>query len=31
LHKDPTKRLGNNGFEEVKDHPFFADIDFEKL
>ncbi|CDW72781.1 protein kinase domain containing protein [Stylonychia lemnae] len=31
LHKDPAQRLGNNGFEEVIQHPFFQDIDFEQL
>ena len=29
--KDPLKRLGVNGFEEIRDHPFFKDIDWEKL
>ena len=31
LHKDPAKRLGNNGFAEVMKHPFFSKIDFERL
>ena len=31
LHKDPAKRLGNNGFIEVMKHPFFNKIDFKKL
>ncbi|CDW72093.1 protein kinase domain protein [Stylonychia lemnae] len=31
LHKDPAKRLGNNGFQEVMKHPFFNKIDFAKL
>ncbi|KAL7282326.1 hypothetical protein ACG7TL_003796 [Trametes sanguinea] len=28
---DPTKRLGANGAEEVKAHPFFAGIDWDKV
>ncbi|KAF7723673.1 hypothetical protein EC973_001764 [Apophysomyces ossiformis] len=28
---DPEKRLGANGPDEVKNHPFFKDIDWEKL
>jgi serum/glucocorticoid-regulated kinase 2 len=24
LHRDPARRLGNNGGEEIKRHPFFA-------
>jgi serum/glucocorticoid-regulated kinase 2 len=32
LDRDPTKRLGVNGAEEIKRHPFFAQhIDFKKL
>ncbi|EIW81036.1 Pkinase-domain-containing protein [Coniophora puteana RWD-64-598 SS2] len=32
LTRDPTKRLGTNGAEEIRKHPFFADhIDFDKL
>eukprot|EP01138_Halocafeteria_seosinensis_P008075 gb/GECG01008251.1/.p1 GENE.gb/GECG01008251.1/~~gb/GECG01008251.1/.p1 ORF type:complete len:469 (+),score=79.09 gb/GECG01008251.1/:1-1407(+) len=31
LARDPTKRLGYNGADEVKKHPFFSDIDWEKL
>merc|ERR1711916_50535 len=32
LERDVTKRLGSNGdIEEVKKHPFFACIDWEKL
>lgn len=27
----PEKRLGSNGSMEIKDHPFFRDIDFDKL
>jgi len=28
---DPTERLGSNGAEEVKAHPFFEGIDWEKV
>ena len=32
LTRDPTQRLGVNGAEEIKSHPFFANhIDFQKL
>ncbi|KAI9471847.1 MAG: kinase-like domain-containing protein [Benjaminiella poitrasii] len=31
LTRDPNKRLGNNGSEEIKNHPFFASIDWKKL
>eukprot|EP00467_Chlorarachnion_reptans_P020355 CAMPEP_0114520898 /NCGR_PEP_ID=MMETSP0109-20121206/19879_1 /TAXON_ID=29199 /ORGANISM="Chlorarachnion reptans, Strain CCCM449" /LENGTH=361 /DNA_ID=CAMNT_0001701929 /DNA_START=159 /DNA_END=1244 /DNA_ORIENTATION=+ len=31
LDRDPTKRLGVNGGEEVKKHSFFKSIDFKKL
>ena len=32
LTRDPTQRLGVNGAEEIKRHPFFRDnIDFKKL
>lgn len=32
LNRDPTKRLGVNGAEEIKKHPFFEKhIDFKKL
>ena len=32
LEKDYTKRLGfENGMEEVKAHPFFSDIDWDKV
>ena len=31
LTRDPNERLGNNGSEEIKNHPFFASIDWRKL
>jgi serum/glucocorticoid-regulated kinase 2 len=32
LNRDPTRRLGVNGAEEIKRHPFFGKhIDFRKL
>ena len=32
LRKDPTKRLGAiNGAAEIKKHPFFAEVDWEKI
>ena len=31
LTRDPEKRLGTNGGTEVKHHPWFGDIDWEKL
>ena len=32
LQKDPTRRLGfYNEFEEVKDHPFFENLDWQKI
>ncbi|CAG8459449.1 14899_t:CDS:2 [Acaulospora colombiana] len=31
LTRDPNQRLGNNGAQEIKDHPFFASIDWKKL
>lgn len=32
LNKDPAKRLGlTNGIEEIKNEPFFSDVDFNKL
>ncbi|KAI8379340.1 Pkinase-domain-containing protein [Radiomyces spectabilis] len=31
LTREPTQRLGNNGPEEIKSHPFFASIDWRKL
>ncbi|KAI8811882.1 kinase-like domain-containing protein [Cladochytrium replicatum] len=31
LNRDPTARLGCNGAEEIKKHPFFAEINWPKL
>ena len=31
LRVEPTKRLGANGFDEIKQHPFFKDFDWVKL
>lgn len=31
LAKDPEKRLGHNGVDEIKSHPFFSHIDWKKL
>ncbi|GMM46374.1 putative protein kinase [Pichia kluyveri] len=31
LNRDPNKRLGINGVEEIKNHEFFKDIDWIKL
>ena len=32
LQRDPTKRLGSNGAEEIKRHPFFSKhIDWHRL
>lgn len=32
MAKDPSERLGTkSGIEEIKAHPWFADMDFEKL
>lgn len=31
LQRDPTKRLGYNGFDEIKNHPWFKDINWEAL
>ena len=28
---DPNKRLGKNGSEEIKSHPFFKDVDWENI
>ena len=31
LERDPVKRLGSNGAEEIKSHPFFDDMNWKKL
>ena len=31
LERDPKKRLGYNGVEEIKSHKWFSDIDWKKL
>ncbi|TPX69348.1 hypothetical protein SpCBS45565_g02581 [Spizellomyces sp. 'palustris'] len=31
LNRDPAKRLGANGADEIKRHPFFADINWSRL
>ncbi|KAI9294040.1 Pkinase-domain-containing protein [Neoconidiobolus thromboides FSU 785] len=31
LNRDPNQRLGNRGAQEIKAHPFFAEIDWGKL
>lgn len=31
LTRDPNERLGNFGTQHIKNHPFFADIDWRKL
>ena len=31
LVKDPTKRLGSNGVEEIKNHKFFANVNWEDV
>ncbi|KAH9811519.1 kinase-like domain-containing protein [Melampsora americana] len=31
LTRDPAHRLGNNGAEEIKKHPFFSKIDWKRL
>lgn len=28
---DPKKRLGHDGAEEIKNHPFFATLNWEKM
>ncbi|KAJ3026084.1 UNVERIFIED_CONTAM: hypothetical protein HDU68_006224 [Siphonaria sp. JEL0065] len=31
LNRDPNARLGNNGAQEIKNHPWFAEIDWKRL
>ena len=31
LERDPASRLGTNGHQEVMNHPWFSDIDFDKI
>jgi len=31
LNRDPAQRLGSNGADEIKRHPFFADINWARL
>jgi len=31
LERNPSKRLGANGVDEIKDHPFFSEINWDKL
>lgn len=31
LERDPTKRLGYNGFDELQKHPWFKDINWDAL
>ena len=31
LERDPTKRIGANGVDEIKDHKFFKGINWTKL
>ena len=32
LMRNPQERLGAvNGFDEIRDHPFFADVDWENI
>ncbi|KAK9719527.1 Serine/threonine-protein kinase [Basidiobolus ranarum] len=31
LERDPNQRLGNNGADEIRRHPFFAEIEWPKL
>lgn len=31
IQRKPIHRLGVNGFEEIKQHPWFKDFDWDKL
>jgi hypothetical protein len=31
MYRNPTMRLGANGSEEIKSHPFFNGVDWQKL
>ena len=31
LDKDPNKRLGRDGSDPIKNHPFFENIDWDKM
>ena len=31
MKRNPKERLGFKNKQEIKDHPFFKDIDFEKI
>jgi hypothetical protein len=31
LRREPSSRLGANGIKDIKSHPFFASIDWDKL
>ena len=31
MHRNPMLRLGANGAEEIKSHPFFSGVDWQKL
>lgn len=31
LKKDPTKRLGHRGAQEIKSHPWFEEVDWDKM
>lgn len=31
LQRNPDKRLGTNGIEEIKKHPWLSDVDWKSL